>query len=117
MIDEFAGALRRDGIRVSFPKREPKPMSSPAPESESGVTTSTLEKIISGGQTGVDRGALDAALEASFPCGGWCPKGRKAEDGPIPARYPLKEMDGPAYRLRTERNVRDSDGTLILFFG
>ena len=76
-----------------------------------------LKKIVSGGQTGVDRGALDAALEASFPCGGWCPKGRKAEDGAIPARYPLTEMPGPTYRARTRRNVTDSDGTLNLFFG
>ena len=76
-----------------------------------------LKKIISGGQTGVDRGGLDAALEASFACGGWCPKGRRAEDGIIPARYPLSEMPGPTYRARTRRNVIDSDGTLVLFFG
>ena len=76
-----------------------------------------LNKIISGGQTGVDRGALDAALEAGIACGGWCPKGRKAEDGESPARYPLSEMPGTAYRARTKQNVVDSDGTLILFFG
>jgi hypothetical protein len=76
-----------------------------------------LKKIVSGGQTGVDRGALDAALEVSFPCGGWCPKGRKAKDGVIPAHYPLSEMPGPTYRARTRRNVAHSDGTLILFFG
>ena len=75
-----------------------------------------LKKIISGGQTGVDRGALDAALAAGMACGGWCPKGRKAEDGEIPARYPLAEMPGSAYRARTKQNVVDSDGTLILFF-
>jgi Circularly permutated YpsA SLOG family len=76
-----------------------------------------LEKIVSGGQTGVDRGALDAALAASFPCGGWCPLGRKAEDGAIPQRYPLNEMSVPGYRTRTRQNVLDSDGTLIVFFG
>jgi hypothetical protein len=76
-----------------------------------------LTKIVSGGQTGVDRGALDAALEARFPCGGWCPRGRKAEDGVIPTHYPLTEMRVAAYRARTERNVADSDGTLILFSG
>lgn len=76
-----------------------------------------LEKIVSGGQTGVDRGALDAALAASFPCGGWCPHGRRAEDGVIPERYPLDEMTVPGYRPRTRQNVLDSDATLIVFFG
>ncbi len=73
-----------------------------------------LEKIISGGQTGVDRAALDAALEVGIPCGGWCPQGRRAEDGPIPDRYPLQETSSAAYPMRTEMNVEDSDGTLIL---
>ena len=75
-----------------------------------------LSKVISGGQTGVDRGALDAALEAGFPCGGWCPPGRAAEDGAIPARYPLSEMPAGGYRERTRRNVEESDGTLLLYF-
>ncbi len=76
-----------------------------------------LEKVISGGQTGVDRAALDLALGLRLPCGGWCPKGRKAEDGPIPSRYPLNETPSADYAQRTEWNVRDSDGTLILTRG
>jgi hypothetical protein len=74
-------------------------------------------KIVSGGQTGVDRAALDVALELGFPCGGWCPKCRKAEDGIIPERYPLSETQSDDYSQRTEWNVRDSDGTLILCEG
>ncbi|HEY5683268.1 MAG TPA: putative molybdenum carrier protein [Sulfuricaulis sp.] len=74
-----------------------------------------IEKIISGGQTGVDRAGLDVALELGIPCGGWCPKGRKAEDGKIPTHYPLQELPSGSYRQRTKRNVRDSEGTLILF--
>jgi hypothetical protein len=72
--------------------------------------------IYSGGQSGVDRGALDAALELGNPCGGWCPRGRSAEDGPIPPRYPLREIDG-GLAERTRRNVAESDGTLILHRG
>jgi hypothetical protein len=72
--------------------------------------------ILSGGQSGVDRGALDAALELGNPCGGWCPRGREAEDGPIPPRYPLHEADG-GHAERTRRNVVESDGTLILHRG
>ncbi len=71
-------------------------------------------KIISGGQTGVDRAALDIALELHLPCGGWCPAGRSAEDGTIPDRYPLRETPSDDPALRTESNVRDTDGTLIL---
>lgn len=75
-----------------------------------------LTRIVSGGQTGVDRGALDAALAAGFPCGGWCPAGRTAEDGTIPQRYPVVELDGAGYRERTIQNVVDSDATLIVYF-
>jgi hypothetical protein len=76
-----------------------------------------LEKIISGGQTGVDRAALDAAMELGIPCGGWCPQGRRAEDGRIPDHYPLQEASSQDYPLRTRLNVEDSDGTLILSQG
>jgi hypothetical protein len=76
-----------------------------------------FEKVASGGQTGADRGALDAALELGHPCGGWCPKGRKSESGPIPERYPLQEHSSGQYQDRTEANVRDSDGTLIFTYG
>jgi hypothetical protein len=72
-------------------------------------------KIVSGGQTGVDRAALDFALVNGIPCGGWCPRGRKAEDGPIHELYPLREMPTEAYSRRTEQNIIDSDATLVLY--
>jgi hypothetical protein len=75
-----------------------------------------LQKIISGGQTGVDRAALDVAIELGLSHGGWCPKGRKAEDGVIPKRYCLIETPTGAYRERTAWNVWTADATLILFF-
>jgi hypothetical protein len=74
-------------------------------------------RVVSGGQTGVDRAALDAALELSLPCGGWCPRGRLAEDGRIPARYPLDETPDADPAERTAWNVRDADATLILAHG
>ncbi|MDE0513304.1 MAG: putative molybdenum carrier protein [Gammaproteobacteria bacterium] len=73
-----------------------------------------IEKIVSGGQTGVDRAALDCAIALDIPHGGWCPAGRAAEDGIIPGRYHLVETDSPEYVDRTRKNVEDSDGTLIL---
>ena len=72
-----------------------------------------IEKIISGGQAGVDRAALDFALEHGIPHGGWCPRGRLAEDGRIELFYDLKETPDADYPQRTEWNVRDSDGTVI----
>ena len=76
-----------------------------------------IEKIISGGQTGVDRAALDCAIALRIPHGGWCPAGRKAEDGRIDERYRLVELVSPRYDDRTRKNVEDSDGTLILSRG
>ena len=76
-----------------------------------------ISRIIAGGQTGVDRAALDVALVLGIPCGGWCPRGRLAEDGPIAARYPLYEAPSTDYAVRTEWNVRDADGTIILTKG
>jgi hypothetical protein len=77
-----------------------------------------LRKIISGGQTGVDRGALDAAKNLGLDVGGWCPRGRRSEDGTIPAAYSfLKETASSGYPERTEKNVLDSDATLVLHPG
>ena len=73
-----------------------------------------VEKVISGGQTGVDRAALEVAEVLGLARGGWCPRGRKAEDGPIPAKFLLTETRSPQYAVRTRWNVRDSDGTLLL---
>lgn len=74
-------------------------------------------RIVSGGQTGVDRAALDVALARGLPCGGWCPAGRGAEDGPLPARYPLRETPLADPGQRTAWNVRDADATLVLVRG
>lgn len=74
-------------------------------------------KIVSGGQTGVDRAALDAAMEHGLDVGGWCPEGRLAEDGKIDEKYPLTVLAGAGYAERTKQNVLDSDGTVILYFG
>jgi len=77
----------------------------------------TIKKIISGGQTGADRAALDFAIQHNMPHGGWVPRGRRAEDGRIPEMYHLNEMSTKSYPKRTERNVLRSDGTLIISHG
>ena len=79
------------------------------------MTAPKIEKIVSGGQTGVDRAALDVALALEIPHGGWCPRGRRAEDGAISNVYQLTQTPSASYVVRTEKNVLDSDGTLILF--
>ena len=76
-----------------------------------------IENIISGGQTGADRAALDAAIGLDIPHGGWVPKGRIAEDGIIPDKYEMQEMPTTSYSERTEQNIIESDGTLIISHG
>jgi hypothetical protein len=76
-----------------------------------------LKKIVSGGQTGADRAALDFAINHKIPHGGWVPKGRLAEDGPLPAKYKLQEMPTDSYHQRTEQNVIESEGTVIISHG
>jgi hypothetical protein len=77
----------------------------------------SVVRIVSGGQTGVDRAALDVASEVGMGRSGWCPRGRRAEDGVIPVAYPLRETPSAAYPERTAWNVRDSDGTLVITRG
>ncbi|MCP4474511.1 MAG: molybdenum cofactor carrier [Gammaproteobacteria bacterium] len=74
-----------------------------------------LKRIVSGGQSGVDRAALDIAMAMGIAVGGWCPQGRLAEDGVIAERYPLIEAKSAEPAVRTKLNVRDSDGTLVLY--
>lgn len=76
-----------------------------------------VARIVSGGQTGVDRAALDVAIELGIKHGGYAPAGRRAEDGPIADRYDLIELPSPEYDARTERNVLESDATLIVSIG
>ena len=77
---------------------------------------SRIHTISSGGQTGVDRAALDVAIFLGKTVKGWCPKGRWAEDGPLPVYYPLKETKSEKVEVRTEKNVRETDASLILAF-
>ena len=76
-----------------------------------------IQKIISGGQTGADQAALDAAIKLSIPHGGWIPKGRITENGTLPGKYELIEMPTSSYEERTRKNIKESDGTLILSHG
>jgi hypothetical protein len=86
----------------------------PGPPGKLQVNDAGLERVVSGGQTGADRAALDVALELGISHGGWCPRGRQAEDGSINALYVLRETPTPNSAQRTAWNVRDSDGTVIL---
>ena len=76
-----------------------------------------IKKIISGGQTGADQAALDAAIKLDIPHGGWIPKGKITENGPLSDKYQLDEMPTASYEERTEQNIIDSDGTLIVSHG
>ena len=102
----MAGKGKLNPVSYQAVKRAPR--TPPAPSAAFPVA-----KIVSGGQTGVDRAALDFALEHGLPHGGWCPRGRRAEDGVIEPGYELKETPETAYPQRTEWNVRDADGTVI----
>ena len=84
--------------------------------SETAATVKAL-KIISGGQTGVDRAALDVALRRGVNCGGWCPAGRLDEFGKIPDHYPVQELQSGDFTERTLQNVKDSDGTVVIYPG
>jgi putative molybdenum carrier protein len=84
--------------------------------SETAATVKAL-KIISGGQTGVDRAALDVALRHEIECGGWCPAGRLDEVGKIPDHYPIQELQGGGFTERTLQNVKDSEGTVVIYPG
>jgi hypothetical protein len=76
-----------------------------------------LTKIVSGGQAGADQAGLDVAIKLGIPHGGWIPKGRLTEDGPLPEHYQLQEMATDSYPKRSEQNVIDSDGTLLISHG
>ena len=86
----------------------------PGWRSETAAIVKAL-KIISGGQTGVDRAALDVALKLGIDCGGWCPAGRVDEFGKIPDNYPVQELEGAGFTERTLQNVKDSDGTVVIY--
>ena len=83
---------------------------------ETAATVKAL-KIISGGQAGVDRAALDVALDQGIECGGWCPAGRLDEFGKIPGHYPIQELQNGGFTERTLQNVKDSDGTVVIYPG
>ncbi len=104
---------------VMQPGAQALPVATPFDSAQPITTGSSHHRlwIVTGGQTGVDRAALDTALSLFMPVRGWCPKGRLAEDGKIPSVYPLQETTSTEYAVRTEWNVRDSDGTLVLAYG
>ncbi len=104
-------------VGATLPKAIALPIDTPAAMQSVLAESSLRLWIVTGGQTGVDRAALDTALSLFLPVRGWCPKGRLAEDGKIPAVYPLQKTTSTEYAVRTEWNVRDSDATLLLAYG
>src|SRR5437870_5407187 len=99
---------RGSGVRQSRDKSRPR---------RKGPASASIAKIVSGGQTGADRAAFDWAIANNIPHGGWCPRGRLAEDGIIPDFYRMQETVSTEYVVRTERNVTESDGTVIFTIG
>jgi len=106
-------------MAIAVPKVLTLPVKPPGAIASPTAPTSPQPRLwlVTGGQTGVDRATLDIALSLFLPVRGWCPKGRLAEDGKIPAVYPLQETTSTEYAVRTEWNVRDSDATMILAYG
>lgn len=113
--------MRRPSISIEaiprYADQKKPPRGMPKLQQPNAAVNPLIDKLVSGGQTGVDRAALDAALRLSIPIGGWCPRGRLAEDGPISPQYPLRETTTKDVAVRTELNVIDSDATLILTTG
>ncbi len=95
-----------EGVEAAFPLRL-----------QTSLPAWLPNKVVSGGQTGVDRAALDWACKQRIPHGGWCPQGRRASDGPLSLKYQLRETESAGYRQRTKRNVQESDATLIFNVG
>ena len=106
--------LSFSGRTLSKRKRRSDPTDDPGP-TDCKVGVFLPRRIVSGGQTGVDRAGLDAAIALGLDHGGWCPAGRRSEDGSVPSRYNLTETTSREYPVRTEQNVLDSDATLIMY--
>jgi hypothetical protein len=98
-------------------REQEQPMRNATSKQRDSPGRSVIARIVSGGQTGADRGGLDAAIRLGLAHGGWCPKGRRAEDGTIPAQYRLTETKSRTYSERTRRNVIDSDATVVFTKG
>lgn len=116
-LDEVPEQYREDTLSIGSHAQKKRKMDAEACKVIYIADETILEKVISGGQTGADRAGLDVAMKHGIVTGGWCPAGRRAEDGIIPDCYQLTETTSKKYDLRTKWNVRDSDGTLALNLG